>query len=141
MRKSLRVLGGLAVIALALSACGGADSGGAIETPGSETQTAPPPTVGAKVQVDVADSEFKPTAITAKVGDEITWSQTGKLPHSITADDGSFDSSPTCPESGCMSAGDTFTFKATTPGTIAYFCKVHGAKGGVGMAGTVTVTA
>jgi plastocyanin len=40
---------------------------------------------------------------------------------------GSFDS-------GTLAQGASFTFKATKPGTIAYFCSIHPS-----MTGTITV--
>lgn len=91
--------------------------------------------------VDVVDSAFQPEGVTVDAGGTVTWSQSGSLPHSVTADDGSFDSHPDCGDGDCMGAGDTFAHTFDEPGTYAYYCRVHGAPGGVGMAGTVTVAA
>lgn len=71
----------------------------------------------------------------------MTWTQTGSLPHSVTADDGSFDSHPDCASGDCMQNGDTFSQSFSEPGEYAYYCRVHGGPGGVGMSGTVVVTA
>ncbi|MEX2550056.1 MAG: plastocyanin/azurin family copper-binding protein [Nitriliruptoraceae bacterium] len=93
-------------------------------------------------EVEIQDSTFTPADVTVEVGDTVTWTQTGSLPHSVTADDGTFDSSPDCAGgSGCLDEGDTFTHTFDEPGEYAYYCRVHGAPGGVGMAGVVTVTA
>jgi plastocyanin len=56
----------------------------------------------------------------------------GEEQHTITADDGSFDS-------GILNPGDTFSLTFDTPGTSAYYCQIHGGPGGVGMAGTIVV--
>ena len=35
----------------------------------------------------------------------------------------------------------SFTLTFNDPGTIAYFCEIHGAAGGIGMSGSITVEA
>lgn len=90
--------------------------------------------------VEVVDNAFEPTTVTVSAGGEVTWTHTGGNPHSVTADDGSFDSHPGCSAGiGCMSRGDTFSVTFDEPGSYAYYCRVHGAPGGVGMSGTVVV--
>lgn len=99
------------------------DEGGAIEGP-----------------VDIGDSFFKPQAGTVAVGTTVKWEQSGSEPHSVTFDDGTFDSSPDCPPvDKCTQAGDEVTYDFKVAGVYAYFCKIHGGKNGVGMAGVVTV--
>jgi plastocyanin len=93
-------------------------------------------------EVEVADSTFRPANLSIDAGGTVTWTQTSALPHTVTADDGSFDSHPDCAGgTGCMAAGDTFTHTFTEPGEYAYHCRIHGAPGGVGMAGVITVAA
>jgi plastocyanin len=53
--------------------------------------------------------------------------------HTVTADDGSFDS-------GTLSSGKSFSYTFNTAGDFPYHCTFHGGPGGEGMAGTVTVT-
>lgn len=103
-------------------------------------------TTGATAQeaadVEVVDVAFEPSDVTIEAGGTVTWTQTGSLPHTVTADDGSFDSHPDCSGgSDCMASGDTFSQTFDEPGTYAYYCRIHGGPGGTGMAGTVTVTA
>lgn len=88
--------------------------------------------------VDVRDNSFAPATVTVTAGDTVTWTQSGSNPHSVTADDGSFDSHENCPPA-CMGEGDTFSETFNTPGEFGYFCKIHGSEGGQGMAGTVVV--
>lgn len=83
--------------------------------------------------VDVADNSFSPGTLTVAAGDTVMWQVSGTNPHTITAEDGSFDQS--------VGNGDTFEQTFDTPGTYAYYCRIHGASGGVGMSGTVVVEA
>ena len=83
--------------------------------------------------VEVVDNAFDPESVTITAGDTVTWDVAGTNPHTITADDGSFDQS--------VSTGDTFEQTFDTPGTYAYYCRIHGAAGGVGMSGTIVVEA
>ncbi|MGH9458377.1 MAG: plastocyanin/azurin family copper-binding protein [Thermoanaerobaculia bacterium] len=88
---------------------------------------------GANHAVQVSDSSFSPMTLTIQVGDTVTWSNSGILPHNVRADDGSF-------RSGTPSAADwTFTRTFNDPGMIRYYCEAHGAPGGIGMAGSITV--
>lgn len=93
--------------------------------------------------VDVVDIDFAPAEVTVEAGTTVTWTQSGSLPHTVTADDGSFDSHPDCSSAGdaCMASGDTFTQTFDEPGEYAYYCRLHGSPGGDGMSGVVMVTA
>lgn len=88
----------------------------------------------ATVPVSAADNVFQPSTITINAGDTVVWTNTGSNPHTVTADDGSFDS-------GIFTSGQSFSMTFSTPGTIPYHCTIHGAPGGVGMAGTIVVQA
>src|SRR2546430_17323745 len=88
---------------------------------------------GAAVGVSIKDFEFQPRELTVKAGATVTWTNDGGSSHTITADDGSFES-PT------LGAGKTYSRKFTKPGTYPYYCAFHGGKGGEGMSGTVVVT-
>jgi len=83
--------------------------------------------------VTVKDFEFAPKTITVNVGDTIVWTNDGPAPHTVSADESDgFDS-------GNLDKGATFSELFDEVGTFAYYCKYHGAKGGSGMAGSVTV--
>lgn len=83
--------------------------------------------------VAVGDSSFNPDTVTIAPGGTVTWEVSSSLPHTITAEDGSFDES--------VSDGDTFEHTFDEAGTYAYYCEIHGGPDGVGMAGTVVVEA
>jgi plastocyanin len=89
---------------------------------------------GADDYVDVAalDDYFEAQVIRVPVGTEVEWTNQGRNPHTVTADDGSFDS-------GLMLAGDEFSWTFDAPGVYRYYCIYHGLPGGIGMAGMVVV--
>ncbi|MGH3441205.1 MAG: cupredoxin domain-containing protein [Nitriliruptorales bacterium] len=97
--------------------------------------------------VDVQDNVFVPETVAVTVGDTVRWTQSGGNPHTITADDRSFDSRPDCNSfadagmGNCMSEGDTFEITFEEEGEVPYFCKIHGAEGGQGMSGVIVVEA
>src|SRR2546426_8184900 len=83
--------------------------------------------------VQVVDSAFQPQTITVPAGTTVTWTNTGKLPHTVTADDKSFDS-------GSLAPGQTFSHTFSAAATLGYHCQFHGAAGS-GMFGKLVVTA
>lgn len=92
-------------------------------------------------QVNIRDNRYQPQRIEISAGETVTWTNRGFNPHSVTADDGSFDSSPACSPSNtvaCLQRQDSFSKRFTKAGTFTYRCRVHGAEG---MRGTVVVAA
>ena len=87
----------------------------------------------AEVTVTIKDSRFDSKNITVKAGTTVIWEMDANFPHTVTADDGSFDS-------GRLGDGETFSFTFNTAGEFPYYCTFHGGPGGSGMSGTVTVT-
>jgi plastocyanin len=69
-------------------------------------------------QVAIQDFLFSPYTITIYAGQSITWMNNGQAPHTVTADDGSFDS-------GILLAGDSYSHTFALPGTYTYHCNVH----------------
>ena len=126
-----------AVLALAGGACGDGDSptveGPAEDTSEATTTTgagATPTTTGTAgdgTKVDVKGFAFVPQQMTVKVGATVTWTQQDDTTHTITADDGSFDS-------GNRDQGSTFSHTFDKAGTFAYHCSIHSS-----MTGSVTV--
>ena len=95
---------------------------------------AKPQPAAARTELAFADDTFTPKSLSLPVGATVVWSRSGGThPHTVTADDGSFDS-------GLLRAQQGFEHTFDAPGTFAYYCDVHGAPGGVGMSGTITVT-
>ncbi len=82
--------------------------------------------------VTIVNFAFDSAELTVAPGTTITWTNEDGAPHTVTADDGAFDS-------GNMNTGDTFSFTFEEPGTYPYFCAYHGGPGGSGMAATIIV--
>jgi plastocyanin len=82
----------------------------------------------ATVNIALGDNNFTPAQVTVNVGDTVIWTNTGRNPHDVTADNGAFFSDRR------MMNGQTFSYTATTPGTFTYQCTIHN-----GMVGTLTV--
>jgi plastocyanin len=74
---------------------------------------------------------FTPATLTISVGDTVTFVNGGGF-HNVIADDDSFTSGAP----GTEGWSKTVTF--ATPGTVGYYCGVHGSPG-AGMFGTITV--
>jgi plastocyanin len=97
---------------------------------------------GEKVTAKVVDTAFEPNELTVKVGAEVTWEQVGDQPHSVTAVNEEFDSSPKCSplkSENCDFEGDTYSFTFEEAGTYEYYCRIHGLPTGRGMFATLTV--
>jgi plastocyanin len=106
-----------------------------VHAPGRAPGQAPAPAGGTTVEATEtgggANFVFVPDTITVKTGDTVTFKNTGKVPHTATADDGSFDFTP-------LNAGDSKTTPTfTKPGTFGYKCTYHAS---LGMIGKVIVT-
>ena len=82
--------------------------------------------------IETLDDVFDPDVLEVPAGATVTWVNAGRNPHTVTADDGSFDS-------GEVPPGRTFTRTFDEPTTLAYHCRYHGAPGGLGMSGRVVV--
>lgn len=98
--------------------------------------TAPPTVVtqapAQPTEVKIADDAFAPKTIGVAVGTTLVWTRSGTHPHTVTADDGSFDS-------GLLRGTDQFQRTFDAAGVFAYYCDVHGGPGGTGMSGVITV--
>ncbi|MBI2612301.1 peptidoglycan-binding protein [Candidatus Kaiserbacteria bacterium] len=86
----------------------------------------------AQVNVTIGDSYFSPKNITINAGDTVVWTHVGGATHTVTADDGSFNS-------GSLQNGQSYSRTFNAVGTYPYYCIPHGSPGGLGMSGTVTV--
>jgi plastocyanin len=76
------------------------------------------PAVAATHQVQIADSAFGTATLTVRVGDTVTWNNADDRPHTVTSQDGAFDS-------GNLDEGASFSFTFSEAGTYAYLCEYH----------------
>ncbi len=73
---------------------------------------------GPSLTVSIENFGFSPDALKIPVGATLTWTNNDPTPHTITADDGSFDS-------GELKGGGTFSRTFDRPGAVAYRCRLH----------------
>ena len=148
---------GAIVIALGISACARDEEGSGVrgdvsQTDGSPSAPSSSPSdslggVGSGTEmptasVKVIDTDFRVGTLTVSAGTKVVWTQVGDQPHSVSANDKSFDSSPGCSpirSDECLGEGDIFKHEFVEPGTYEYYCRVHGLPDGTGMVGTVIV--
>ena len=110
-----RIVGTLVAMALVLSACGSSASSAPSAAAPSVVAPAGSSAGGAVAIIDFA---FQPASISVAKGTTVTWTNTGATAHTVTADDGSFDS-------GNVDVGKTYSTIANCAGTIAYHCTIH----------------
>jgi plastocyanin len=83
--------------------------------------------------IPMANFVFNPQEIVIPVGAKVIWVNQDSAPHTATADDGLlFDSQ-------ILGNGERFEFTFDQEGVFPYFCALHGAPGGIDMAGTIRV--
>ena len=88
----------------------------------------------APVTVETLASTYGPATLTIEAGTKVVFKNTSTFPHTATADDGSFDT-------GLIAVGKSKSVVLSKAGKFPFHCLYHGAAGGVGQAGTITVTA
>lgn len=81
------------------------------------------------LQLSMTDFRFTGDNLNTTTGVEVTWVNNGEASHTVTAEDGTFDS-------GNIPPGGSFTFVFTEPGTYHYVCQYHS---GAGMVATLNV--
>jgi plastocyanin len=75
---------------------------------------------------------FAPTELHVGAGTTVEWDNTSGNVHTITADDGSFDS-------GDQKPGASFQWTFDDPGRYQYYCQQHGGPGLTDMSGVIVV--
>jgi len=68
--------------------------------------------------VEMRGMAFAPTRIEVTAGTTVAWTNSDQLPHTVTADDGSWDSGP-------IAAGATWRHTFSTAGSFAFHCTPH----------------
>ena len=86
----------------------------------------------ADATVDMSSISFKPAEVHILPGQTVLWTNSDPFQHTVTADDGSFDS-------GLVDPGGAVAMGFDAPGVYQYYCQPHGAAGLVGMSGVVVV--
>jgi plastocyanin len=78
--------------------------------------------------VSIANFSFTPAKLSISVGTTVFWTNNDTVTHTVTADQGAFDS-------GDLSPGNTFSFTFSKAGTYPYHCNIHSS-----MVGTIVVS-
>lgn len=77
--------------------------------------------------VTIQNYAYSPSVLKVKVGTTVTWENQDSVEHSVTADDGSFDTK-------MLAQGEQGSFTFTKAGTYTYHCSSHPS-----MTGTIVV--
>jgi plastocyanin len=77
-----------------------------------------PPAAAATTPVLIREFEYDPATVEINPGDTVTWTNVAARNHTVTAEDGSFDS-------GEITVGQHFAITFNAPGTYAYYCTIH----------------
>jgi plastocyanin len=86
---------------------------GKTATPQSTNQTV------TTADINISNFSFSPSSFTAKPGQKVTVLNNDSTQHSLTADNGVFDT-------GLISTGQVGSFTApVTPGTYTFHCSIH----------------
>jgi plastocyanin len=87
-----------------------------------------------------------PKDVVVTPGTTVTWKPAGAAPHDFASDGCGDSRAGACVfDSGVANlvsgtgARQSYSFKFDNPGVYSYYCRIHGAPGGLGQAGTVTV--
>jgi len=80
--------------------------------------TAPKAPGGAEVRISLVDFEFQPKALKVAPGTTLVFVNQGQAPHTVTDNQGRFDS-------GVLAPGAEFRRTFTEPGTYAIYCRFH----------------
>jgi plastocyanin len=96
------------LVALVLTSCSSGN--------GTTSTTTSSPVSGS--YVSLVNLAFSPATLTVKVGTTITWTNNDSMTHTVTSDNGVFDS-------GNLTPGQTFSYTFNNAGTFTYHCVIH----------------
>ena len=77
----------------------------------AEPETAPD-------EVAIEGFAFAPATLQVPAGTTVTWTNEDPAPHTVTAEDGSFDS-------GTLEPGQSFSAEIGSNGVVVYLCQIH----------------
>jgi plastocyanin len=72
----------------------------------------------AAASVSIKNMAFNPGSLSVVAGSTVTWMNSDTTIHTVTADDGSFNS-------GNIAVGATYSRVFSTAGTFSYHCTIH----------------
>lgn len=117
----------LVVLSLALASCGGSGETSTVtetateSTPAEEGgggNAAPSGDAVRSAKVEIEDFAYHPDPVTIEEGGKVIWINRDSVPHTATAEDGSFDT-------GTLEEGKLASETFKQPGTYTYVCSIH----------------
>lgn len=81
-------------------------------------EVAPSGDAARSAKVEIEDFAYDPDPVTIEEGGKVTWINRDSVPHTATAEDGSFDT-------GTLAEGKIGSESFKEPGTYAYTCTIH----------------
>jgi plastocyanin len=81
-------------------------------------QSEPPTPTNGSVTVDIHDHTFDPSQLDVAAGTTVTWTNGDTEAHTVTADNGLFDS-------GVLEPGQSYSTWLGGSGTVSYHCEIH----------------
>jgi plastocyanin len=87
------------------------------EVPPTATEAPTEAPLEGDVFIDIANQKFNESSVTIRVGTTVTWTNNDDSEHTVTADEGLFDTS--------VIDGGTFSFTFTEAGEFPYHCEIH----------------
>lgn len=72
----------------------------------------------AQITISITDSGYVPNSVTINPGDTVRWVNNGSSAHTVTSDEGSFDSVS-------LATGQSFAAVFNLAGNYAYHCRLH----------------
>ena len=128
-------------LALVLTAACGSSATSYGNNPPPPPPAPPPAPAPGTSSVSIGDFNFTPASVSVRAGTTVKWTNNGSTSHSVTADDGSFNSGnlggsmPDPYDPYTSTPGASFQQVFNTPGSYPYHCTLHS-----NMTGTITVT-
>jgi plastocyanin len=122
--RTLKLLIASTLMAAAFAACGGS---GDTDYPSSAPQqpgSAEAPSAGVQISIEAGaagrgSAAFGINPREVPFGATVVWTNNDSVPHTVTSNDGAFDS-------GEIKPGGTYSHTFTRSGTYGYFCTIHG---------------
>jgi plastocyanin len=114
----------LVVGALIAAGCGGSSNNNPSGSPTTTAPSAAAPTTTAggsssgSTAATIQNFAFHPATTNAKAGQKVTWSNDDSTTHTVTADNGSFNS-------GNLNPNQSFSFTFPQSGSVKYHCSIH----------------
>jgi plastocyanin len=111
------VVAAVAVAAL-VAGCGSSENSQSAQGATKPSPSSQPKSSGSSQSVAIDNFKFTPASLTVNQGARITVTNRDSTAHTMTADNGSFDT-------GDIDPGSSATVSLSKPGTLKYHCSIH----------------